>query len=141
MPPGPFVVGQSEERDASTDDQVASIPPTTQQPPTARWEVTSHVCSRLSHGIADNFVTSIRLTIKEEIGSTPKPWQVSVMIDAIHDKRDIVVSAGTRSGKSLHYQLITLIKNSAIMLVLLPTNALMFDQVCQTINLVVRDSN
>ena len=72
---------------------------------------------------------SICQTIKEKVGMTPKPCQVDVMINTIYGKRDIVVSAGTGSGKSLLYTLIPLIKPRAIVLVLLPTIALMNDQV------------
>ena len=60
----------------------------------------------------------------------PKPWQVSIMGNIIYKKKDIVVSAGTGSGKSLLYQLLPLIKKNAIVLVILFTIALMADQ-CQ----------
>ncbi len=56
-----------------------------------------------------------------------KPWQVTAMIDTVYKKKDVVLSAGTGSGKSLPYQLISLIKEKAIVLVVLPTITLMTD--------------
>ncbi len=52
------------------------------------------------------------------------------MIDTVYKKKDVVISAGIGSGKSLPYQLIPLIKEGAIVLVVSPTIALMTDQVC-----------
>lgn len=51
------------------------------------------------------------------------------MLDTVYEKKDVVVSAGTGSGKNLPYQLIFLIKKEAIVLVVSPTIALMSDQV------------
>lgn len=45
----------------------------------------------------------------------------------IHNKKDVVISAGTRTDKSLLYQLIRFIKDGAMVLVVLPTIALMTD--------------
>ena len=58
------------------------------------------------------------------------------MGDIIYEKKNVVVSAGTGSGKSLLYQLLSLIKKDVIVLVILPTIALMADQ-CQ----LLLDSN
>lgn len=41
--------------------------------------------------------------IKEKVGIMSKPWQVSIMIDMIHNKKDVIILAGTRFGKSLSY--------------------------------------
>lgn len=60
----------------------------------------------------------------------PKPWQVSAIIATVHRNKDVVISAGTGSGESLPYQLIPLIREGAIVFVVLPTIALMADQVC-----------
>ncbi len=49
------------------------------------------------------------------------------MIDTIYKKKDVVISASTRAGKSLPYQLISLIKERAIVLVVLSTIILMTD--------------
>lgn len=59
-----------------------------------------------------------------------KPWQVSIIGNIIYKKKDIVVSAGTGSSKSLLYQLLFLIKKDAIVLVILPMITLIADQ-CQ----------
>ena len=55
------------------------------------------------------------------------------MIDVVYIKKDIIVLAGTDFGKSLPYQLISLIQANAVVLVVLSTIALMCDQVCFTI--------
>ena len=55
----------------------------------------------------------------------PKPWQVSAMINIIYNKKDIVISTYTDSSKSLSYQLISPIKDGVIVLIVLPTIALM----------------
>lgn len=67
--------------------------------------------------------------IKEKIDIMSKPWQVNTMIDMIYKKKDIIILAGTRSGKRLLYQLILLIKQRAIILVILSTIALITNQV------------
>ena len=77
----------------------------------------------------DNVITSIYQTITKKFGIIPKSWQVSVMINMIHNKKDIVISTGIGSGKSLFYQLIFFIKDGAIVLIVLPTIALIIDQV------------
>ncbi len=59
-----------------------------------------------------------------------KPLQVSVIIDIIYKKKDIIISVGIRSGKSLPYQLIPFIKEETRILVVLLTIALMTNQVC-----------
>lgn len=46
----------------------------------------------------------------------------------VYRKKDIVILAGIRFGKSLQYQLILLIKEKAIILVILLTIALMANQ-------------
>lgn len=63
----------------------------------------------------------------------PKYWQVNAMIDMIYNKKDIIILAGIRFNKSLPYQLILLIKDGAIVLIVLPNIALMTDQVCLSI--------
>ena len=71
--------------------------------------------------------------IKKKIDIMPKFLQVNIMIDIVYKKKDIVILAGTKSGKSLSYQLILLIKKKAIIFVILPTIVLMTDQVCLSI--------
>ncbi len=41
--------------------------------------------------------------IKEKVDIMPKPWQVNAMIDTVYKKKDVVILAGTGSGKSLSY--------------------------------------
>lgn len=48
----------------------------------------------------------------------PKPWQINAMIDTVYQKIDIVISNDIKSSKSLLYQLISFIKEEAIILVL-----------------------
>lgn len=59
-----------------------------------------------------------------------KPWQVNVINNIVYKHKDVIVSAGTGSGKSLLYQLLPLIKKDVIMLMISPTITLMADQ-CQ----------
>ena len=67
--------------------------------------------------------------IKKKVDIMSKLWQVNAMIDMVYKKKDIVISASTRFGKNLPYQLIPLIKEGAIVFVVLPTIILMTDQV------------
>lgn len=78
----------------------------------------------------DDVVTTICQMIKEKVDIMPKLWQVNVIIDTIYKKKDIVISASTRSGKSLPYQLISLMKEGAIVFVVLPTIVLIINQMC-----------
>lgn len=95
-----------------------------------KWEIVRHVRSRKTHWILREVVTSICWIIKNKLDIIPKPWQVNVIVDTIYDKKNVVISASTGSGKSLPYQLIPLIKEGAIVLVVFPTITLMNDQVC-----------
>lgn len=121
-------IDPSNGRNTSPEDEDAATPQATRQPPAAKWKIVSHVRSS-TKWMSNSDVTFIRRTIKEKAKVTPKPWQVSVMVNVIYNKKDVVVSAGTGSGKSLPYQLIPLIKIGAIVLVISPTIALMNDQV------------
>ena len=97
------------------------------------WKIIRHVRSREPNWMSKSDVTAVRRTITEKTGIVPKPWQVSVMLDAVYTQKDVVVLAGTGSGRSLPYQFIPFIKENAIVLVILPTIALMNDQVRSTI--------
>ena len=113
-----------------SEGEGASTPRPVRQQEVSKWHIVDHV--RDSHEkdwLKDPTVTFICRTIKKKANLVPKPWQVDAMINVIHEKKDVVVSAGTGSGKSLPYTLIPLIKPSAIVLVLSPTIALMNDQV------------
>lgn len=52
------------------------------------------------------------------------------MINTIYKKKDVIISASTRFSKNLLYQLIFLIKEGAIVLVVLPTIALITKHIC-----------
>jgi len=56
------------------------------------------------------------------------PWQASAM-QAVVQGKDVVVSSGTGSGKSLVFQGLTLLKENAIVLVISPLISIMEDQV------------
>ena len=58
----------------------------------------------------------------------PKRWQGNC-IDTVLKGKDILVRAGTGSGKSLIYQALCLVKSMSIVLVIAPINALMENQV------------
>lgn len=51
------------------------------------------------------------------------------MIDMIYKKKDVIILAGIGSGKNLSYQLIPFIKKKVIVFLILPTIALIADQV------------
>ena len=53
-----------------------------------------------------------------------KPWQAHA-IDKILNGHDILISAGTGSGKSLVFQSLALAEPNAVALVIAPVNALM----------------
>lgn len=113
----------------SSESEGASTPRPARQQKVAKWHIVDHVRASREGWLKDPKVISICRIIREKVDLMPKPWQIDVMINTIYEKKDIVVSAGTGSGKSLPYTLISLIKPSAIVLVLSPTIALMTDQV------------
>lgn len=51
----------------------------------------------------DNVVTIIYWMIKEKVDIMPKLWQVNAIIDTIYKKKNIVISADTKSDKHLSY--------------------------------------
>ena len=123
-------VSRQNRRDSvSSENEGANTPrPARQQTPSS-WYIVDHVRGSREGWLKDPNVTFIRRTVKKKVGFMPKPWQVDVIINTVYEQKDIVVSAGTGSGKSLPYTLIPLIKPAAIVLVLSPTIALMNDQV------------
>lgn len=88
---------------------------------------------------ADTFyraLTSVTIalceTIKDELlpsGDDVREWQAFAMQDILED-RDVVVKQSTGADKSLLYQGLTKSKSSAIVLMIMPTLALMMDQAC-----------
>lgn len=95
----------------------------------SNWDHVKHVRSWRTEGLTSDTIHSVRRTILDGVGIHPKPWQVSAIIDAAKLKRDVMVSAGTGSGKSLVFQVLPLIIIGALILVISPTIALMSDQV------------
>ncbi|KAA8910636.1 P-loop containing nucleoside triphosphate hydrolase protein, partial [Sphaerosporella brunnea] len=67
--------------------------------------------------------------IQQRFGFAPKSWQACATADCIRGD-DVIVIAGTGSGKSLVYQAILAVSEKAIVLVVSPTLALIRDQVC-----------
>lgn len=128
-----------EHENSSIEDNISQPPD--DLPSGQNWEVLKHVRSRKLHWMLDNVVTSIRQTIKEKVGIMPRPWQISAMINSIYNKKNVVISASKGSDKSLPYQLISLIKDGAMVLVVLPTIILITDQMCFYLVLGILDTN
>ena len=74
-------------------------------------------------------IKNIRQIINIYFNLKARPWQIGAVIDIIKYKRDICAIANTNADKSFVYQSI-LIVTSRFVLVILPTIALMEDQVC-----------
>jgi ATP-dependent helicase YprA (DUF1998 family) len=66
--------------------------------------------------------------IDEKFKCRPRDWQAHA-IQAICDGRDVLIRAGTGTGKSLVFQAMTLVRDDAIVLVVAPLNGLMENQV------------
>ena len=58
-----------------------------------------------------------------------KPWQAGAIHDLAIKRYDVIVIAGTGSGKSLVYQSLPAVQTGGIALVISPTLALMHDQI------------
>ena len=69
----------------------------------------------------------ISAKLKARFGFKPYLWQVSVVTNITHDKKDVFVIASTNAGKSLAYQSIPEV-TEGIVLVIFPTIALMKDE-------------
>ena len=69
-------------------------------------------------------------TISAKFGFPPKDWQMEAMT-SILSETDIVISAGTGSGKSLAFQgPSACIQKGQIIIVVAPLNSLMSNHVC-----------
>ena len=121
---------QTNRRKSQSSDSEITPTPVERGSKPSNWKIIRYVKSRKPNWMWGSNVIAVQRTIKLKTGMTPKPWQVSIMLDAVYTKKDVVVSADTGSGKSLPYQLIPLIEADAIVLVISPTIALMCDQVC-----------
>jgi superfamily II DNA helicase RecQ len=58
----------------------------------------------------------------------PHNWQTRAIV-SLREKHDVMIRAGTGSGKSLIYQAMAVTKPEAIVLVIAPITVLMEDQV------------
>lgn len=62
--------------------------------------------------------------IEIALGFQPNTWQILGLLD-MKNEPDIVILAGIRSGKSFLFQTLFIIKKNVIVLVIMPTLALM----------------
>ena len=86
----------------------------------------------------DNSLPSARMDalgpkISDRFGVQLRPWQAHA-IDSLLSGNDVVVTAGTGSGKSLVFQSLALAQPDAVVLVVAPLNALMENQVHSELN-------
>ncbi len=99
----PLTCYHSEEREDSTIEDDTSQP-LDDLALGRKWEIIRHIRSREPHWILDDVVTTIRRIIKGKVKIMPKLWQVNTMIDIVYKKKDVVISASTKSDKSRQYQ-------------------------------------
>ena len=91
--------------------------------PNSRWVIGDE------NGYLEQPVQKLCKAICERFGyGAIMPWQASAM-QAVVQGKDVVVSSGTGSGKSLVFQGLTLLKENAIVLVISPLISIMEDQV------------
>ncbi len=90
----------------------------------ANWEreSTRDICARIPE------VDYICQVINGRFGLKARSWQVSVMVDITHKKRDVCAIASTNAGKCLVYQAIPVVTGGSVLVISL-TIALMEDQV------------
>jgi ATP-dependent helicase YprA (DUF1998 family) len=72
----------------------------------------------------------LKRDIQQRFGHTPHDWQIRA-ISSVLAGNDVLVTAGTGSGKSLVYQALPLARPGALVLALAPINALIKNQVFQ----------
>jgi superfamily II DNA helicase RecQ len=77
-------------------------------------------------------VRSIWPKIDSTFGVRPYDWQAEA-IDASCDGRDVILIKSTGGGKSLPIQALCLQKPGGIVLVIAPTNAIMYEQVSPSV--------
>lgn len=71
----------------------------------------------------------VRPVINTHFNLKAKPWQISAIMDITKCKKDVYAIIDTNAGKSFIYQAIPVVTRGSV-LVILPTIALMEDQVC-----------
>ena len=85
----------------------------------------------LTENPGDDEREALEARAQEQLNSTPFKWQLTSN-KIIAQGEDLIIDVGTGCGKSLCYQLATLLdpeRNSDIVLVVSPLSALMLDQV------------
>ena len=87
------------------------------------WKTISYI--RESQKKWGNKIIFICKTFEQEAGLTPKPWQVNILYNILYLQMDVMISAGTKSDKSLPYILIFLILIGAIVFMVSLTITLM----------------
>lgn len=117
-------------------------PPTTTQSATHMADRRFRVVDFASEDSPDikngHRITHRRLTEKIPLPNfTPRTWQSAVAHELIKGQ-DVVLKAGTGSGKTLSFQAVCLLKPRSCLLVISPLNALMEDQVKRARELGIR---
>ena len=127
LPPVQTPTGSQIDGDETAPNEADTTPRLENKKLVPNWKIISHV--RKSQKKWGNKITFICKIFKQEAGLMPKPWQVNVSYNIVYLQMDVVISAGTESGKSLLCMLISLILIGAIVLVVSPTITLMSNQI------------
>src|SRR5437588_2147920 len=91
----------------------------------ARWVASRDVPSSASRAEA---IGKARKVASDQFGVELRDWQAEAIAD-IYSKKDVIVSAGTGSGKSMIFQSLPFMTADGIILVISPLLSLMHDQV------------
>jgi superfamily II DNA helicase RecQ len=83
----------------------------------------------MSIGISEERLQIILDQTKYYFHHDPYPWQFTAVKNILAGQRDVIVIAGTGSGKSLIFQILQFAADDAIVLVVSPLVALMDNQV------------
>ena len=73
---------------------------------------------------SDISVKTLRTLCEETLGSSPCLWQIRVAFMILKGETDVICVARTGAGKSLTFYLPLLVRNSSIIIVVVPLNAL-----------------
>lgn len=88
----------------------------------------------------DNLKAKLSSCSQQILSVKPFDWQLRASA-ALMTGDNVVLDVGTGCGKSLVFQLPLLINKTNINLVISPLSALMIDQVCQELNIMLVNSN
>ena len=102
--------------------------------PTARWVASHDVPSSASRTEA---IGKARKIANDKFSIELRDWQAEAIAD-VYSKKDVIVSAGTGSGKSMIFQCLPFVTGDGITLVVSPLLSLMHDQVT-AIQAIVED--